>query len=107
MDHKRPLERLAEVRKDRLFLAVVAVGVLALVAFTIYQNHTVEWTDYQAEFRELVAEKFGPERAALMPSGLQQIYVEGLGRTDRCTTCHLGVEWKGLENAPEPFRTHP
>jgi cytochrome c2 len=30
-----------------------------------------------------------------------------LGKTDRCVTCHQGVEWKGLESAPEPFRTHP
>jgi cytochrome c2 len=26
---------------------------------------------------------------------------------DRCTTCHQGIEWKGLENAPHPYRTHP
>jgi mono/diheme cytochrome c family protein len=34
------------------------------------------------------------------------VYVPDLNRADRCVTCHLGVEWKGMENAPEPFRTH-
>jgi hypothetical protein len=38
---------------------------------------------------------------------LQQIWVKELDRVDRCTTCHLGIEWKGLENAPNPFRSHP
>jgi cytochrome c551/c552 len=33
--------------------------------------------------------------------------VEELDRTDRCTTCHQGIEWKGLESAPNPYRTHP
>ncbi len=28
-------------------------------------------------------------------------------RVDRCTTCHLGIEKKGYEVAPQPFRTHP
>jgi cytochrome c2 len=54
-----------------------------------------------------VEEKFGPERAAGVPAGLQQVYVPALERADRCVTCHQAVEWKGLENAPEPYRTHP
>jgi cytochrome c2 len=54
-----------------------------------------------------VTEKLGPERATVAPTGLQQIYVKELDKADRCVTCHQGVEWKGLENAPEPFRTHP
>jgi cytochrome c2 len=66
-----------------------------------------EWKDYQEEFQELVAEKFGEERASQVPRGLQQIWVKELGRVDRCTTCHQGMEWKGLENAPNPFRAHP
>lgn len=28
-------------------------------------------------------------------------------RVDRCTSCHLGIDQKGFENAPQPFRTHP
>jgi len=107
MDHKRALKKLRVVRKDVFLVTVASVALLALVAFTFYMSHSAEWTDYQADFRDVVAEKFGPDRAASAPQGLQQIHVDALGRTDRCTTCHMGVEWKGLENAPEPFRTHP
>ena len=47
---------------------------------------------------------------------VQQIVLEDLQddyhftkvqKVDRCTTCHLGIDQKGFENAPQPFRTHP
>ncbi|OGW89058.1 MAG: hypothetical protein A3A73_03250 [Omnitrophica bacterium RIFCSPLOWO2_01_FULL_50_24] len=28
-------------------------------------------------------------------------------KVDRCTTCHLAIDRKGFEDAPQPFRTHP
>ncbi len=28
-------------------------------------------------------------------------------KVDRCTTCHLGIDKAGYEDAPPPFRTHP
>jgi cytochrome c2 len=80
---------------------------LAGAVFVYAQAWSPEWSGWQAEFRDLVEEKFGAERAALVPSGLQQLYVEPLGIADRCITCHQGVMWRGMEKAPEPFRTHP
>ncbi len=47
---------------------------------------------------------------------IQQVVVEDLyddfhfakvQKVDRCTTCHLGIDQKGFEDAPQPFRTHP
>jgi cytochrome c2 len=82
-----------------------AVAVLIGVVFWNYAQP--EWKGYQEEFRELVTRKFGPARARQVPSGIQQVWVKELGRVDRCTTCHLGVDWKGLDSAPEPYRSHP
>jgi len=31
----------------------------------------------------------------------------GTPKVDRCTTCHLGIDKKGFEEAAQPFRTHP
>lgn len=31
----------------------------------------------------------------------------GTPKVDRCTTCHQGIDKKGYEDAPQPFRTHP
>src|SRR6266536_53502 len=83
-------------------------GVIVVLLGVIFWNYAQpEWKGYQDEFRELVTRKFGPARARQVPSGIQQVWVKELGRVDRCTTCHLGVNWKGLENALEPYRTHP
>lgn len=47
---------------------------------------------------------------------IQQVVLEDLHddfhfakvqKVDRCTTCHLGIDQKGFESAPQPFRTHP
>ncbi len=107
MDHKTFKDKLTFVKTDKLLVSVLGLVVLALSGFVFFDYFTPEWRQYQSEFRDLVAEKLGPERAAMVPSGLQQVYVKELKRADRCVTCHLGVEWKGLESAPEPFRTHP
>ena len=107
MNHKTMAEKLSFVKKDTLILSIAGIVVLAATGFVFYDYFTPEWTDYQAEFEELVGEKFGPERAQLVPKGIQQIYAKEIGTADRCITCHQGVEWKGLENAPQPYRTHP
>lgn len=107
MDHKSNTGKLGFVKKDHLILAICGVAIVALVAFVFIVAARPEWKLYQSEFRDLVEEKFGSERATTVPSGIQQVYVRELDRVDRCVTCHMGVEWKGLENAPEPYRTHP
>ncbi|MBI4115505.1 MAG: c-type cytochrome [Candidatus Omnitrophica bacterium] len=47
---------------------------------------------------------------------IQQVVLEDLEddyhftrvqKVDRCTTCHLGIDQKGFEDAPQPFKTHP
>jgi cytochrome c2 len=88
---------------------VYSFGVVALVVTgLVYWGYLrPEWKDYQDEFHAYVAEKFGEKKAAQAPRGLQQVWVKELGRVDRCTTCHQGIEWKGLENAPNPFKAHP
>jgi cytochrome c2 len=80
---------------------------MVVTAYLYWSYFTPEWKDYQSEFRELVAERFGEQRAAQVPRGLAQIWAKELGRVDRCTTCHQAIEWKGLEGAPNPFKTHP
>jgi cytochrome c2 len=31
----------------------------------------------------------------------------GMPKVDRCMTCHMGIDKKGFENAPQPYSTHP
>jgi cytochrome c2 len=82
--------------------AILAVGVAAIVIDT-----GPVWKYYQSEFRTIVAERFADVDPSTFPSGIQQIWVEKLDRVDRCTTCHLGIAWQGLEDVEQPWSTHP
>jgi cytochrome c2 len=93
--------------RDSLLLYSFGAVVLIITGVVFWNYYTPEWKDYQNEFHDLVAQKFGADRAAQAPDGLQQIWVKELNRVDRCTTCHEGMEWKGLESAPNPFKSHP
>ncbi len=94
-------------RKDLIWLYSFGAVTLLITAFITWNYFRPEWMDYQEEFRSMVAEKFGEQKASQVPRGLQQVWVKELGRVDRCTTCHQGMDWKGLDNAPNPFRAHP
>ncbi len=94
-------------RLDRPVLAIVgALLVVGAVLFTI-NDREHEWRFYQYDFKRVVSEKLGADKARTAPRGLQQIWVPSLGRADRCITCHQAVTWKGFETAEEPYRTHP
>jgi len=92
---------------DRLWIALLSVVLIGILGYVFWAYLMPEWKDYQAEFRDLVEAKFGAARATQVATGVQQIWVKDLNRTDRCTTCHLGIEWKGMESAPQPYRSHP
>jgi len=92
------------------FRLLVAGGVLLLIAFGIAFVREVdpEWADAQDEVQAIVQERLGAEKAAELPTGIQQIWIEPLDRVDRCTTCHTTIEWGAeLAEAPHPARSHP
>jgi cytochrome c2 len=93
----------------REVVVLLAAGVLTVAAgiAAIYMDSVPSWKYYQAEFRAIVAEEIGEVESTQAPSGIQQIWVEPLERVDRCTTCHLGMTWKGLEEVEQPWGTHP
>jgi cytochrome c551/c552 len=95
------------LRLDRPVLAIVGLVLVASTVFFAWSDRQHDYKYYQYAFKQLVGEKFGADKAAGVPSGLQQIWVPALGRADRCVTCHQATSWKGLEGAEEPFRTHP
>ena len=92
---------------DRLVLALVGVVLVIGTGLFMWSDRAHDWRYYQAEFTRMVGEQLGDEKAADVPQGLQQVWVAGLERADRCTTCHQAVAWKGFEKAEHPYRTHP
>ena len=94
-------------RRDLPVLGGIGLLLIASTAIFAWSDHVKDWRYYQYEFRKMVAEKLGAEKAARVPSGMQQVWVPDLRRADRCVTCHQGVPWKGFETAEHPWRTHP
>jgi cytochrome c2 len=94
-------------RLDRLTLAIVGVLLVLSCVLFFASDRAHDWRYYQYTFKQQVAAKFGADKARTVPSGIDQVWVAGLGRADRCVTCHQATGWKGFESAEEPFRTHP
>jgi len=94
-------------RWDKPLIWLAAAATLALSLYLVWGEVNPPYRAYQEEFHNLVAERFGPDRAEATPRGLQQIWLPAGDRVDRCVSCHLGVSWQGLGDAPQPFATHP
>ena len=101
-----PLRPATPGRHDRAALAVLGLALAAATAFVLVRDARQEHRAYQREFRLAVERMSGVEAAKAVPSGPQQIWVEGLQRADRCITCHQAVNWTGFEQAGHPWTTH-
>jgi cytochrome c2 len=94
---------------NKEIILLLAVGVLTVLAggAAVLVDSSPEWKYYQSEFRLIVGEELGEVDSSQLPRGIQQTWVEELDLVDRCTTCHLGIDWVGLENVEQPWTTHP
>ena len=101
--------RVDEVGPEAADIVLAVIGLVLVVATLLFlrNDREHEWRWYQAEFKKLVAQKYGAEKAKTVPSGLQQVWVPSMGRADRCVTCHQATTWKGFESAEHPWKTHP
>lgn len=93
-------------RTLQIIVLTLLLVLVVLVALMIRTDFTQGWRAHQAKFRNIVAEKFGPEKAAEVEKGILQIWIPDLETTDRCVTCHMGVTWKGLEDQFIPYSSH-
>jgi cbb3-type cytochrome oxidase cytochrome c subunit len=94
-------------RRDRPVLALIGVVLVASTILFAWADREHDWRYYQYAFNRMVTEKFGGAKADEIPTGIQQVWLPGLRRADRCMTCHQGVNWKGFETSDHPYRSHP
>lgn len=103
--------RSPQLAPPRLNIAFAALGLgfLAIFSWVFFKEQGAEWRSAQARFRRLEATLKNPHQLAQSAgaAGVQQIWLPDLGRVDRCTTCHLGVDDPAFVAAPALFRTHP
>ncbi|MBF0518614.1 MAG: c-type cytochrome [Nitrospirae bacterium] len=87
-------------------------GVVFMVGIGLFAHEyaTPEWRKYQVEYKDFVRSNAKDEATARlaesMDIGIQQIYLKTLGRIDRCTSCHVGVENPMMAKAALPLRQH-
>lgn len=93
--------------RDAVWIYCCGAGILVITVLVYAEYFRPEWKDYQAEFRDLVESRFGSAKTAQVPVGLQQVWARDLDHADRCVTCHQGMEWQGMDSAPQPYRAHP
>jgi mono/diheme cytochrome c family protein len=91
--------------KLRVAFAVSSIVFLAVLAIAPFKDYFREWRWFQYEYNNLIKEL--PQRVRPVEFGIKQLWVQKLDRVDRCVTCHLGLKEPALQQAQQPFRTHP
>ncbi|MCL5236512.1 MAG: c-type cytochrome [Nitrospirae bacterium] len=99
--------------RNRFYLWLLLISGVVLLAYltsAAYREMSPEWKKYQAEYRELLiknAKASGAKNRAMAPEiKVQQIYLGGLKRVERCTSCHAGIENPLMKNEKVPLRQH-
>ena len=96
--------------------ALVNLALVLLLMWTTFTEYAPEWKKYQREYYRLWAAKVTEadlkadpglkQKVLSKPLEVKQIWDPKLGITDRCTTCHLGVENPKMTDVPEPYKFH-
>ncbi|MCZ6873110.1 MAG: c-type cytochrome [bacterium] len=82
-----------------------------LLMWTVSAEYAPEWKRYQREYYRLFAEQVDDpslqKEILATPLEIQQVWDPKLELTDRCMTCHMGVNNPKMANVPQPFKVHP
>lgn len=89
-----------------LFL-VSSFGSGILLGILLWQELSPEWKGTQAQYYRRLGQKTGEPSLGRTPLKIIQIHLPEFDRTDRCMTCHVGVDDPRMADEPQPFRTHP
>ncbi len=91
--------------------AIYISAIFLLVSFLLIlqDDFGQEWKQIQRRFPTIYENRFysSNEQGTDFKEGIKQIAIDGLGRVDRCTTCHLGISDAKYKEAEEPFTSHP
>lgn len=85
--------------------AISSLLFLVLLAVSPIKDYLSEWRIIQKEYNRQTAAL--PVKIKPMAGGIHQIWIEDLGITDRCITCHVGISDVRLAVLPQPFGPHP
>ncbi len=99
-------------RRVKIGLLVVSgLTIVLLVVAALGENVFTHWRQvrrgYTGHLKEKGTDDFGRSIARNFAVEIDQNVLLELARTDRCTTCHTGVDDPRMVDAPQPYTTHP
>jgi mono/diheme cytochrome c family protein len=91
-------------------LLASAVTLMFLVGAMVRENFLSEWRHHQRQYRRMLLASPDARQRQLGEAfevELRQIDLPQLGTTDRCVTCHVGIDNPAMADARQPYRVHP
>lgn len=113
---ERAAAALAQTRqRNRVYLALLLLASLGTVALLIKATYeesvSAEWRRYQGRYADILQEKatddWGKTLADKFAVEMAQIVVPALDVTDRCITCHTGIDDPRMAGQANPHAFHP
>lgn len=92
--------------RQHIFIAIFCSVLLGTALWAIYAEYNRPWKHYQKEFAQLAESGAQKTPVNIRAEKVRQLWLRELGEVDRCTTCHLGANKPGFEDAPQPYKTH-
>jgi len=100
-----------EHRSKVWLLVVSVVTLLVLISAAVKENLLADWQILQNRYAGVLKQKatdaLGRDIADQFAVRFRQNVVPELNKTDRCITCHLGIDDPRMADQPHPFSTHP
>ncbi len=93
----------------RLAFALSSIAFLMVLAISPLRDQLREWKRYKREYVRFAENRADTKKLlADFSSGIDQIWLPNLNVTERCVTCHQGIDQPGLRDlsVPQPFRAH-
>ena len=103
------MDEARHIRKFR-WISFISGSVLVILMVTAWVREGLlpDWRQIQSEYYRMVPEDtVGRSITVGSSRGIHQVSPQGLQRTDRCMTCHLGLENPAMSDAPQPHTMHP
>jgi mono/diheme cytochrome c family protein len=90
------------------WLVLIGAGLLLLLIVGVWINEAMhkEWRKVQKEYAGILKEK-GEVASDALERGILQVILPEFNRSDRCISCHLGLEDPSMEQMPQPHSSHP
>jgi mono/diheme cytochrome c family protein len=108
-----PLSPPARPPSDRAvkiaLLIASGVTLALLIAAMVRENFLSEWRFHQRSYQQILLSSNDERQRKLggaFEVKVRQVEVAQLGATDRCVSCHVGLDNPAMANARQPFRPH-